>query len=50
MRLALAAVPTGREPVAWTLTQLGKLRFGAGDVAGAARPSNGVRFACCLDT
>jgi tetratricopeptide (TPR) repeat protein len=37
MRLALAAVPTGREPLAWTLTQLGKLRFGTGDVAGAAR-------------
>jgi tetratricopeptide (TPR) repeat protein len=37
MQLALAAVPTGREPLAWTLTQLGKLRFGTGDVAGAAR-------------
>ncbi|HET9673220.1 MAG TPA: tetratricopeptide repeat protein [Gaiellaceae bacterium] len=37
MQLALAAVPTGREPIAWTLTQLGKLRFGTGDVAGAAR-------------
>ena len=37
MRLALAAVPAGREPAAWTLTQLGKLRFGTGDVGGAAR-------------
>jgi tetratricopeptide (TPR) repeat protein len=37
MRLALAAVPTGREPLAWTLTQLGKLRFGTGDVTGAGR-------------
>jgi tetratricopeptide (TPR) repeat protein len=37
MQLALTAVPTGREPLAWTLTQLGKLRFGTGDVAGAAR-------------
>ncbi len=37
MRLALAAVPTGREPLAWTLTQLGKLRFGTGDITGAGR-------------